>query len=121
MIRNPRWCPILLGLVLLIFLLGCSTETEDFIQGKWYRGDLHFADEWYFDRGRFEHVFSLTASNPVLQNGRYQVLEVRDDGLIIELFDVSASFGDERRDIKVTIDWENDSIRIMGRDYYRIP
>lgn len=107
--------------MLLFSLSGCSTESEDFIQGQWYRGDLHFADEWYFDRGNFEHVFSLTLSNPVLQSGRYQVLEVQEDGLIIELFDVVASFGDDRRDIKVIIDWENDSIRILGKDYYRVP
>lgn len=118
---NYRCIVFLLGLVLLTSLTGCSNESENFIQGQWQRGNLHFADEWYFDRGNFEHILSLTASHPVLQTGRYRVLEVQEDGLIIELFDVTASFGDDRQDIKVAIDWENDSIRILGKDYYRTP
>ncbi len=119
--ENSHWLLLLISLVLIFSVYGCSNETEDFIQGHWFRGDLHFVDEWYFDRGRFEHVVSLTVRNPILQTGRFRVLEMQEDSLIIELFDMPLSFGDERRDMKISLDWENDSIRIMGQDYYRLP
>jgi len=41
----------ILILVLLAFgLASCSNPDENFIQGRWQRGNVHFVDEWFFDR-----------------------------------------------------------------------
>jgi hypothetical protein len=113
---------LFLLVVLISFILGgCMDQNEEYIQGNWHRGDVHFADDWYFDRGNFEHYSSVTLSSPRLQAGRYRVLEVEEGSIIIELYDLQLAFGDERQDIKITFDRDNDAIRIMGKDYYRIP
>lgn len=96
-------------------------QNEEYIQGSWHRGDVHFADDWYFDRGKFEHYSSVTISSPRLQAGRYRVLKVEEEGITIELYDQQLAFGDESRDIRITFDREKDAIRIMGQDYYRTP
>lgn len=111
----------LLGFFCILVLSSCTNKNEDYIQGHWYRGDLHFSDEWYFDRGRFEHIATLTQVNPVHQVGRYRVLESNPGSLTIEVFDMPYSFGDERYDIKIIFDREKDEIRILGKDYYRAP
>jgi hypothetical protein len=49
------------------------------------------------------------------------VLDSQSDSLTIEVFDMPLSFGDERWDIKIVFDREKDEIRILGKDYYRVP
>ena len=43
------------GFLLLALLAACTSETEEYIQGYWYRGNAHFMDQWYFDAGTFQH------------------------------------------------------------------
>jgi len=111
----------LLGLLVILALSSCADVNEDYVQGHWYRDDLHFSDEWYFDRGRFEHIATLTQTNPIHQTGRYRVLDSQADSLTSEVFDMPLSFGDARWAIKIVFDREKDEIRILGKDYYRIP
>jgi hypothetical protein len=118
--RSPRLL-ILILLVAMVTLAGCSDQNYEFIQGHWQRGDMHFSDDWYFDRGNFQHEFSITVKGPsVRQSGRYQVLESQDDSLIIELFDLEISSGIDQHQILIVLDWEADTIHFEGKTYQRV-
>jgi hypothetical protein len=121
MIRlKNRIALVLLSVLLLIFLAGCMSETETFIQGYWYRGNVHFMDQWYFDRGFFSHETGIFIGHPDTYTGRYQVLEYTDDSLIIELDNTNLSYGDGRPQFVVKIDKESDTISIRSQIYERI-
>jgi hypothetical protein len=110
----------LLSLLLFLFLVACTSENEDFIQGYWYRGNVHFMDQWLFDQGRFSHEFGATLGGFNNITGRYQVIDVQDDSVTLELFDMPLSFGDERTQIGIKLDWESDTIRIRSQTFDRI-
>jgi hypothetical protein len=105
---------------MIIFLVGCISETEEFIQGYWYRGDVHFMDQWYFDRGKFSHETGVFTANQNITSGRYQVLDFQDDIVTLELYDLALSFGDERLQIVIKLDWQSGTIRIRSQTYERI-
>jgi hypothetical protein len=111
---------IILNLFLLIFLAGCVSETETFIQGYWYRGDVHFMDQWVFDRGNFNHIAGVFDGNEIRSSGLYHVLDFQDDSITLELDDKSLSFNDERPQIVIKLDRESDTIRIRSETYERI-
>lgn len=111
---------LLLSLLLLIFMVACTSENEDFIQGYWYRGNAHFMDEWVFDRGRFSHKSEVFHGSPEITAGRYQVIDNQEDSVTLELFDIQLSFGDERQQIVIKLDWESDTIRIRAQTFERI-
>ena len=121
MIRpNIRRFLLILGLLLIIFLTGCSNESEQFVQGYWYRGDVHFMDQWYFDRGTYDHQMGVFDGNTIRSRGRYNVLDFQEDSLILELDDEGLSFNDERPQIVIKLNWESDTIRIRGETFERI-
>ena len=111
---------IILILLLTILLVGCMSEPETFIQGYWYRGDVHFMDQWYFDRGTFSLRAGVFDGNTRVSTGSYQVLDVQDDRLMLELDDESISFFDERPQIVIKLDRESDTVRIRSKIYERI-
>ena len=111
---------ILLNLLLLIFLAGCISESEEFIQGYWYRGNVHFMDQWYFDRGFFRHETGIIIGHPDTDTGRYLVLEFSDDSLILELDNTNLSYGDERPQFVIKLDRESDTISIRSQIYERV-
>jgi len=106
-------------LMLTALLAACTSETEEYVQGYWYRGNAHFMDEWYFDAGNFSHKSEVFHGDPNITSGRYRVLEFADDRLVIELYDIDLSFGDETQQITIKIDTAADTIRISGQDYER--
>jgi hypothetical protein len=107
---------ILIGLT----LAGCYSPQVRFIQGIWERGNVHFVDQWRFERGTFAHYNSIDNINPYTQAGQYQVIEVQEDSILLELFDLETSFGEERQQIRILIDQEADTIRISGQTFERI-
>jgi hypothetical protein len=111
---------LLLSLMLIFFLVGCSSENEDFIQGYWYRGNAHFMDQRFFDRGRFSHKTEVYHGDPNITAGRYQVIDNQDNSLTLELFDIELSFGNERQQIVIKLDWDSDTIRTRGQNYERV-
>lgn len=111
---------LLLSLLQIIFLAGCSSENEGFIQGYWYRGNAHFMDQWFFDRGRFSHKTEVYHGDPNITSGRYQVIDSQDNSLTLELFDIELSFGDERQQVVIKLDWDSDTIHTRGQNYERV-
>jgi hypothetical protein len=120
----PSKSPLLLSLILVVALFalaGCSDQNYEFIQGHWQRGDVHFSDDWYFERGNFIHESSIDVGGPnVRQTGSYRVLDSQEDKLIIELFDLQVSSGIDRHQIQIVIDREADTIRFQGATYKRV-
>jgi hypothetical protein len=113
-------CPILiLSLLLVILLAACTSETEVFIQGYWYRGNAHFMDQWYFEQGIFKHKTEVYHGSPIVTSGRYRVLEFSEDSLVLELYDIDLSFGDEIQQVTIKIDLESDTIRTRSQIYER--
>lgn len=110
---------LILGLLLTTLLAACTSETEEYVQGYWYRGNAHFMDQWYFDAGNFSHKSEVYHGDPNVTSGRYRVLEFADDRLVIELYDIDLSFGDETQQITIKIDTIADTIRISSQDYER--
>jgi hypothetical protein len=121
MIRlKNRIALVLLSVLLLIFLAGCMSETETFIQGYWYRGNVHFMDQWFFDRGNFNHIGGVIGDNEINSAGLYHILDLQDDRITLELDDKSLSFNDERTQIVIKLDRESDTISIRSQIYERI-
>jgi hypothetical protein len=110
---------IILGLLLTALLAACTSETEEYVQGYWYRGNAHFMDQWYFDAGNFSRKSEVFHGDPNITSGRYRVLEFADDRLVLELYDIDLSFGDETQQITIKIDTTADTIRISSQDYER--
>ena len=118
--RNLHIKFLLLGLLLLTLLAACTSETEEYIQGYWYRGNVHFMDQWYFDAGTFEHKSEVFKGSPNITSGNYRVLEFTEDSLLLELYNLGQSFGDDTHQITVEIDYENDTIHVSRQTYSRI-
>jgi len=109
----------IMSLLLVVLLAACTSETEDFIQGYWYRGNAHFMDQWYFEQGIFKHKMEVYYGSPIVTSGRYRVLEFSEDSLILELYDIDLSFGDEIQQVTIKIDLESDTIRTRSQIYER--
>ncbi|MCJ7661869.1 MAG: hypothetical protein MUO67_22210 [Anaerolineales bacterium] len=110
---------LILSLLLVILLAACTSETEDFIQGYWYRGNAHFMDQWYFEQGIVKHKTEVYHGSPIVTSGRYRVLEFSEDSLVLELYDIDLSFGDEIQQVTIKIDLESDTIRTRSQIYER--
>jgi hypothetical protein len=111
---------LLLSLLVLMFMVACTSENEDFIQGYWYRGNTHFMDEWVFDQGRFSHKSEVFHGSPEITTGRYQVIDIQEDSVTLELFDIALSFGDERQQVVIKQDSESDTNRIRAQNFERV-
>jgi hypothetical protein len=110
---------LILGILMVTLLSACISETEEYLQGYWYQGNAHFMDQWYFDRGIFNHKMEVFHGDPDITSGKYRVLEFDEDSLLIELYDIDLSFGDETHQINVKIDLETDTVRISRETYER--
>jgi hypothetical protein len=111
---------VLIALLLIIFLAGCMSETEQYIQGYWYRGNAHFMDQWQFDRGSFSHISEVVQGDPNTTSGHYQVVDLQDDRLTLELYDLDLTFGDERQQIVITLHPDSDTVQIRSQIFDRI-
>jgi hypothetical protein len=116
--RNRRLL-LLLPILLLVLLAACTSEAEDYIQGYWYRGNAHFMDQWYFEAGIFNHKTEVFHGDPLITSGHYRVLENTEDSLVLELYDIDLSFGDEIQQVNVKLDWDSDTISIRSQVYER--
>jgi hypothetical protein len=110
---------LILMSMLVSLLAGCISETEEYIQGYWYRGNAHFMDQWYFESGLFQHKSEVYHGDPIITAGRYRVLEFTDDSLVLELYDIELSFGDEIQQVNIKIDPESDTIRVRTQIFER--
>jgi hypothetical protein len=104
-----------------ILLTGCRDENVQFIQGNWANGDVHYYSEWIFDRGSYVQQSTIGVGNNQYQSGNYQVIESDGDSLILELY--NKTVGDpleDRTQIKIQIDRDNDAIKIGRNTYFRV-
>lgn len=105
------------------FLTGCSNENEQFIQGKWATGDVHFWSEWNFDRGyyTFYSDFDNNRSN-VYQTGRYAIIESGEDYLLLELYGQQGGIQsiEDRVELRIDIDRDKDSIAVRRQEFVRV-
>ncbi len=111
----------ILFMIWLPALAGCSNEAEDFIQGKWARGDVHYWDEWNFDRGYYSHSYDDTHSQ-VFESGRYRIIDHGDDFISLELYDPQAGQRsiEDSNEINITFDKETDTAKIRRGEYTRV-
>jgi hypothetical protein len=118
--RNFHLTFLFPGFLLLALLAACTSETEEYIQGYWYRGNAHFMDQWYFDAGTFQHKSEVFNGSPNITSGLYRVLEFTEDSLLLELYDMGQSFGDDTHQITIQIDFDTDTIHLSRQTYSRI-
>lgn len=118
--RNFQLTLLISGLLLLTLLAACTSESEEYIQGYWYRGNAHFMDQWYFDAGAFQHKSEVFNGSPNITAGNYRVLEFTEDSLLLELYNLGQSFGEDNQQITIEIDFENDTIHLSRQTYSRI-
>ena len=115
---SPARLLTILALVFLaVGLAACSDPGDQFIQGRWQRGNVHYVDEWFFDRGAFSPQSAVVVFQPQLLTGRYTIIESQGDSLNVELYDLSGSFLDETQEIRITLDREAGTLKI-GRETY---
>jgi hypothetical protein len=110
----------LCGLVLLL-LVSCNNPGDEFIQGKWARGNVHFWDEWNFDQGTYWHIYDNTHDH-IEETGAYIVKEYGEDYVLLELYDQKGGIQsiEDRVELKITFDPETDTLRLRRIDYTRV-
>jgi hypothetical protein len=115
-----------LRLLALICLLGvsltaCTSEAEEYIQGKWGIGNAHYWSEWYFDDGYYWFETADTP-DPLFERGRYAVVESGDDYILLRLFDQEGGIPsiEEQVLLRIEINREEDSLHIRRGDFYRV-
>jgi hypothetical protein len=102
-------------------LAACSDAVELFIQGKWATGNAHYWTEWNFDRGTYSYQYD-DGFTAIYETGRYRLVESDDDFITIELFNQVGGIPsiEERNEVKIKIDRDNNRVRIRNRDYTRV-
>lgn len=104
---------------LAITLTGCSkTPAEEFIQGKWARGNAHFWNEWNFDNGTYWYEYDDTHTN-IYERGEYVVLESGEDFIYLELINRQGGIPsiEDKVELRITLDLENDTIHLRQNDF----
>ena len=100
---------------------GCSNPGDEFIQGKWARGDVHFWEEWNFGKGTYIHIYDDTHSH-IQESGRYIILENGENYVLLELLDQVGGVPsiEDRVEMKVVFDPSTDSIRLRRGNFTRV-
>lgn len=113
----------LLALICLfsICLTACTSEPEEYIQGKWGIGNAHYWSEWNFDESYYRFEYGYT-SDPLVECGRYSVVEYGDDFILLELFDQEGGIPtiEEQVLLRIEINREEDLLHIRRGDFYRV-
>jgi len=110
--------------LMLVGLAACTPDpNEQFIQGVWAfanesgderSGAAHVFFEWQFSNGTFFIQQEIAMGNPLVSEGRYRILESKENLLILELFNVEGNYIiSDPYELRVEIDRENDTARIQ--------
>jgi hypothetical protein len=123
---------LLLSLVLVLTSLTACTfdSNEEFLQGRWIfaneygddrSGPAHVVNEWVFQGGTFFTQFAVAV--PMTLYGNYRVLESGENFLRLEIYNLNGTqayaYTDQKGQIDIKLDPENDQIRIQGTLFYR--
>ena len=89
-------------------------ENEKFIQGTWraegMNGGYGWYLEWTFDGDKFKQI----GYPPIVQEGKYRVVSADADKITIELYEQKGTFGEQKREIQITLDREANQLTISG-------
>lgn len=124
----------LILLSLLVFALSaCAPDpNEEYIQGKWSivrqpgggssSSDIEFF-EWRFSNGTFVRTQQVDRGSILVSNGRYRVLESKDDLVLLELFDIHGdrfTYENNPVDIEIRINRDQDIVQINRLSFERV-
>jgi hypothetical protein len=103
-------------------LVGCSDPNDEYIQGIWAAGDVHYWAEWVFENGYYAYTSMISIHGTTQQRyGYYRIIKSEGDQLILELTNDSSSDPfDETAEIAITIDREADKLKIGRNEYNRV-
>ncbi len=107
--------------VVIILLVGCTTANDQFIQGKWVRGDVNLWEEWYFSQGTYLHIYHDT-DNHTEELGRYFVLESGDNYTLLELYDHQGGIPsiEDRVEMMIKFDRQANTIHLRDGDFTKV-
>lgn len=117
---------VLVALFLLLaipLLTACSNEQDQFIQGRWARGDVHVWTEWNFDRGTYSYYSDFDRNlTSTYETGRYSIIESGEDYLLLELYNQHGGIPsiEDRVELRIDIDRDQDTIKIQRRVFNRV-
>lgn len=111
--------------MLALLLSGCMSEQEEWLQGHWAQGNVHYWSEWIFVEGQYSYSYDYTTIGTAnnYEFGRYAVKETGDDYIVLELFDRTGNNPgalEENEQLQFEIDVEADTIRFRGRTFLRV-
>ncbi len=111
-------------LVLLSSLVAClpATSSQDFLLGAWLRSERIASGFTSFVRWEFrvDGTFVQTGYPELRQQGRYQILEERNDLLKVRFFEQSGTFGTDDRELQVQLNRTRDEIIVAGTVFLRV-
>ena len=103
-------------------LLDTQSENEKFIQGKWHLSgnvpgdeDISWFLEWEFDDGQF----TQNGYPPILQKGKYKVIDDKKDNLTLKLYKQKGTWGEEDSELKVFINRKDGTLTIQGKSNFK--
>ncbi len=107
--------------VFVLILVGCSNSSDEFIQGKFARGDVHFWEEWNFSQGTYMHIYDDTHVHRQ-ETGRYAVLDFGENFILLELIDQQGGIPsiEDRVELMITFDLQADTIHLRRGDFTRV-
>lgn len=107
--------------LLAVVLTACTSDAEEYIQGKWGIGNVHYWSEWNFDDSFYSFEYGYTA-DPLFERGRYSVVESGDDYIVLQLYDQQGGIPtiEDQVLIRIEIDREADSLHIRRGDFFRV-
>lgn len=106
----------------VINLTGCTqSAAEQFIQGKWAQGNVHYWAEWNFVNGSYWYEYDDTHTHRY-QRGHYIVEESGEDFILLELVDREGDDYslEDKVEIRITFDSSGNSLHIRQSDYIRV-
>jgi hypothetical protein len=112
-----------LFLFLLVIVLTSCTQSpaEQFIQGKWAQGNVHYWAEWNFDNGTYWYEYDDTHLN-IYQTGSYIVIESGEDYILLELVDQQGGVPsiEDKAELRINFNREADTVHIRRSDFTRV-
>ena len=115
------WLLVTIICLLAVGLTACTSEAEEYIQGKWGIGNAHYWTEWYFDEGFYWYETADT-QDPLFERGRYSVVESGDDYIVLQLFDQEGGIPsiEDKVLLRIEFNRQEDSLHIRRGDFYRV-
>jgi hypothetical protein len=112
-----------------LWLSGCMSENESFIQGTWRYDDWHLAEIvsendltiiWFFSAGTFTYQ-ACCFNMDVEFGGRYRILESSEDQLVLELYNTYGTGTRMDGQVYINIDRETGTLEIQSaKPFYKL-